>query len=95
MTAADTTRLERWAPGSLAGEQSAGDGFEILIMEGSLRDERGSYRQGSWLRLPAGASHTPHSPQGSVLYRKSGAVVGLASVNHAEQAKDKRVGSAS
>ena len=74
---ADTVGLERWAPGSLAGEQSAGDGFEILILEGSLQDECGTYSQGSWLRLPAGASHTPHSPQGCVLYRKSGAVARL------------------
>ncbi len=85
---AETTRLERWAPGSIAGEQAAGDGFEILILEGSLQDGDGTYSQGSWLRLPAGASHTPHSPQGCVLYRKSSAMPGLASSTNAGEAKD-------
>jgi anti-sigma factor ChrR (cupin superfamily) len=74
---AESTRLERWAPGSNAGEQSAGEGIEILIMEGSLQDEHGTYSRGWWLRLPAGASHTPYSPGGCVLYCKSGALPGL------------------
>jgi anti-sigma factor ChrR (cupin superfamily) len=70
----ETTRLERWSAGTAPGEQSAGDGFEILILEGWLRDENGTYQQGSWLRMPAGSSHVPHSPQGCVLYRKAGAL---------------------
>ena len=73
----DTTRLERWAAGASPGKQRAGDGFEVLILEGELRDEDGLYPAGSWLRLPAGASHEPHSPDGCVLYRKSGALLQL------------------
>ena len=70
----EITQLERWVAGCTPGEQSAGNGFEIFILEGSLQDEVGTYRQGSWLRLPARASHVPHSTEGCVLYRKYGAV---------------------
>ncbi len=79
----ETTILERWAAGSAPGEQSAGAGFEILILEGSLQDEIGTYDPGSWLRLPAGASHVPRTPEGCVLYRKSGALPSLRSVRNA------------
>ena len=75
----ESVRLERWAAGTTPGQQAAGGGFEILILEGSLRDENGSYCQGSWLRQPEGSSHEPHSPEGCVLYRKSGALSKLRS----------------
>ena len=70
----ETMQLERWASGTAPGRQSTSDGFELLILEGSLQDQHGTYHRGSWLRLPAGASHLPRSPEGCVLYRKSGAL---------------------
>ncbi|MEO5708096.1 MAG: cupin domain-containing protein [Alteraurantiacibacter sp.] len=36
-------------------------GEEIFILEGGLRDERGLYGPGTWVRFPAGAMHTPTS----------------------------------
>ncbi len=81
----ESTRLERWASGTEAGEQSAGDGFEILILEGSLQDLNGTYNEGGWLRLPSGARHTPRSPKGCVLYRKSGALLLLHSLGRSAE----------
>ena len=73
----DTTHLERWAPGTAPGEQRTDDGFEILVLEGSLQDEWGRYGPGTWLRMPPGSSHIPYSQNGSTLYRKSGAIAAL------------------
>jgi anti-sigma factor ChrR (cupin superfamily) len=76
-TSPEVMRLERWAAGCAPVNPLSGiheNGFEILILEGSLQDEAETYRPGSWLRLPARTSHVPHSPQGCVLYRKYGAV---------------------
>jgi anti-sigma factor ChrR (cupin superfamily) len=70
----DATRLERWSAGTSLGEYDAEDGFELFVLEGEFRDENGSYPVGSWLRLPAGSSHTPHTEGGCVLYRKTGAL---------------------
>ncbi|MBW2292150.1 MAG: cupin domain-containing protein [Deltaproteobacteria bacterium] len=80
----ETTRLERWAAGTAPGELPAGDGFEILILEGMLRDEHATYRKGAWLRLPAGASYVPYTPKGCVVYRKSGALAQLHSGSSAD-----------
>ncbi len=78
---ADVTRLERWVPGAAPGVQVREGGLEILVLEGSLEDEHGSYGPGTWLRLPDGAEHAPRSPEGCVLYAKSGAVATLRSTH--------------
>lgn len=36
-------------------------GEEIFILEGEIRDERGSYGPGVWIRFPVGLRHTPVS----------------------------------
>ena len=78
-TFADSTRLERWLAGTSPGKHFADGGFELFVLDGELRDETGSYPAGSWLRLPAGASHTAHTESGCVLYRKTGALPNLQS----------------
>ncbi|TDJ08638.1 MAG: anti-sigma factor [Deltaproteobacteria bacterium] len=75
----DEMRLERWAPGATPGTVSYEGGAEILVLRGRLEDEQGSYDKLSWLRLPAGATHTPVSPNGCELYLKTGAVPSLRS----------------
>ena len=75
----ERTRLERWAPGAAPGVAPRKGGVEILVLEGALEDESGRYEAGTWLRLPDGARHEPVSPDGCLLYLKSGAVPSLRS----------------
>jgi len=66
----DLMRLERWQPGADLGSLSYEGGVEYFVLEGEFADEAGTYASGSWLRLPAGATHHPRSPKGCVLYLK-------------------------
>ena len=70
-TVSDQVALERWATGTSA-ERTFPDGAEYFVLEGSFEDEGGSYTRGCWLRLPAGASHTPSTTEGCTLYVKTG-----------------------
>jgi anti-sigma factor ChrR (cupin superfamily) len=69
---ADSTRLERWARGTQLGRVAYPQGAELFVLEGSFADEGGSFAAGSWLRLPVGATHTPSSADGCVVYVKEG-----------------------
>jgi anti-sigma factor ChrR (cupin superfamily) len=69
---ADTMRLERWAPGVELGRVEYANGAELFVLEGSFADEGGTFAQGAWLRLPAGAAHSPASAGGCVVYIKEG-----------------------
>jgi hypothetical protein len=42
-------------------EHAHAGGEEIFILEGEIRDERGLYGPGAWVRFPIGLSHTPVS----------------------------------
>ena len=66
----DTTRLERWQPGTEPGAVSYDSGAELFVLEGTLSDDEGDYGKGSWLRLPAGAYYRPRSADGCTLYIK-------------------------
>jgi anti-sigma factor ChrR (cupin superfamily) len=68
----DSMRLERWVPGVELGRVAYPNGAELFVLEGSLADEGGTFRQGAWLRLPAGAAHSPSSDDGCVFYIKEG-----------------------
>ncbi|MBQ0719292.1 MAG: cupin domain-containing protein [Gammaproteobacteria bacterium] len=64
--------LLKWSPGvQLKGHDHQG-GEEVFVLKGSFGDEQGLYPQGTWLRNPAGSSHQPYSPNGCVLYIKTG-----------------------
>jgi anti-sigma factor ChrR (cupin superfamily) len=73
----DHTWLERWSPGADPGAATHPDGAELLVLAGELSDEQGHYHRGTWLRLPAGASHRPRSATGCTVYVKYGGLPGL------------------
>jgi hypothetical protein len=73
----DSTRLLRFAAGAAPGGEGYVAGAEIFVIEGVLEDEYGAHPAGSWLRLPPGAEHRPHAPDGAILYVKSGGLVSL------------------
>ncbi|MGQ0835511.1 MAG: cupin domain-containing protein [Gammaproteobacteria bacterium] len=68
---ADTVRLERWAPGTTVKRQYP-QGAEMLILEGELNDEDGTYSTGTWLRLPRGSRQRGRTTRGCGLYIKEG-----------------------
>jgi len=74
---ADSTRLERWLPGSSFGELSYQRGAELLVLGGSFEDEFGDYDAYTWLRLPAQYKHRPRSVTGCDLYIKEGGLTYL------------------
>lgn len=64
--------LARFAPGAInPGDFHAG-GEEVLVLEGILDDEFGTYPKGTWLRQPDGSSHSPYSKLGCTLWVKRG-----------------------
>ncbi|MGB5720357.1 MAG: cupin domain-containing protein [Woeseiaceae bacterium] len=66
----DEVALERWDPGAELGVIAYESGAELFVVEGEFSDEEGSFTQGSWLRMPAGSIHHPHSANGCTLYVK-------------------------
>ncbi len=73
----DETRLERWAAGAELPARVFPDGAELFVLEGGFGDEQGNYGLHTWLRLPPGAGHRPISPQGCLVYIKTGGVAQL------------------
>lgn len=72
------TALVRWAPGTVFNLHRHLGGEEIFIIEGSLQDEHGSYHAGDWIRSPHFSTHTPSSPQGCLIYVKTGHLLSVA-----------------
>ncbi len=70
----ETMWLERWEPGAHVEDAAHPGGVEIFVIGGELRDEQGIYPEGTWLRLPCGATHSPRSATGCTLYVKRGGV---------------------
>lgn len=69
---AERMEMQRWAPGTRPDSIAYPGGAELFVLTGSLADEAGSYPMGSWLRLPAGASHHPQTDAGCTLYLRHG-----------------------
>lgn len=69
---ADSTYLERWAPGTAPGMRTYAQGAELFVLEGTFSDSEGSYGEGCWLRLPPGCAHAPATTTGCRLYVKLG-----------------------
>lgn len=67
---ARATSIVRYAPGSRFQRHSHGGGEEILVLEGTFRDEAGDYPVGTYLRNPAGSMHAPSSATGCTLLVK-------------------------
>ena len=70
----DHMRLERWNAGTSRGTATYEGGVEILVLQGTLWDERGRYSRLTWLCLPPGAAHAPVSPNGCEIFIKEGAL---------------------
>src|SRR5262249_5912713 len=65
--------LERWAPATQVAAHVHHGGEEILVLEGVIEDEQGSYPKGSWLRNPHLSELRPFTrTDGAVLYVKTG-----------------------
>lgn len=64
--------LAHWASGTKAPGHDHSGGLELLVLDGQLDDENGSYPRGTWLRLPAGTRHAPVCTCGCTLYVKAG-----------------------
>lgn len=65
--------LVKWAPNTRFQPRGQRGGEEVLVLEGTLHDEHGSYPAGSWLRSPHRSRHTPFTGQdGALTYVKMG-----------------------
>ena len=64
----DHIRLTELAPGARPPAVALPEGEEIFVLRGELVDEQGTHAAHTWLRLPPGATHTPRSPGGCLLY---------------------------
>lgn len=67
---ARATSLVRFEPGSFFPHHVHGGGEEILVVEGSIEDEHGRYKTGTYLRDPIGSSHEPFTKEGCLLFVK-------------------------
>ena len=74
--ATENVALVRWAPGTAFPAHGHPGGEEIFVLEGVFADEQGTYPAGTWLRNPAGSSHTPFSREGCTIFVKTGHLPG-------------------
>jgi anti-sigma factor ChrR (cupin superfamily) len=68
----DVTCLEWWDMGTTLPSYEHEEGAELFVLKGRFTDENGFYDEGSWLRMPKGSKHTPHTAEGCTLYIKRG-----------------------
>lgn len=68
----ETMHLLRVDAGAEIPEVTLDGGEELLVLEGSLSDEHGDYRPGTWVRYPPGTRHTPRTETGCRLFIKKG-----------------------
>jgi anti-sigma factor ChrR (cupin superfamily) len=64
--------LWKLAAGTRLARHEHPGGEETFVLDGVLEDELGCYPRGAWLRNPPGSSHQPFSPDGCLLYVKTG-----------------------
>jgi hypothetical protein len=61
-----------WRPGTRLAFHTHPTGEEIFVLRGELRDERGAYPAGSWLRFHPGSGHAPYVEQASLILLRNG-----------------------
>ena len=61
-----------WQPGTRAAAHTHPHGEEIFVLRGELRDERGAYPAGSWLRFHPGSGHAPYADQDTLILLRNG-----------------------
>ena len=64
------TSVVRYEAGASFKRHAHPFGEEILVLEGTFSDENGDYSEGSYIRNPAGYSHSPFSEKGCVILVK-------------------------
>lgn len=69
---ADTARLERWDAHTDLGAVTRERGCELLVLDGELSDDTGTFGKHCWMRLPAGFVQHPRTTDGCTLYVKEG-----------------------
>lgn len=67
---ARATSLVRYAPGSSFARHVHHSGEEILVLDGTLTDETGTFGAGTYIKNPPGSSHAPGSATGCLLFVK-------------------------
>ena len=65
-----TTSVVTYAPNSHFPAHTHPKGEEIFVLEGVFSDENGDYEAGTYIRNPAGSSHSPFSKEGCKLFVK-------------------------
>jgi anti-sigma factor ChrR (cupin superfamily) len=69
------TSLIRFSPGGGAPRHGHPFGEEVLILDGTMEDEFGTYGRGTWIRNPVGSAHQPLSHDGCIFLIKTGSVL--------------------
>ncbi len=65
--------LVRWEPHTKFSQHSHWGGEEIYVLDGTLYDEFGVYKTGTWIRSPHMSSHIPYtSDDGALIFVKTG-----------------------
>lgn len=67
-----TVALRQYPAGSAAAPRRSPGGEEILVLDGTLMDERSAYPRGSWIRNPPGSLYQPYSVEGCLVYAQAG-----------------------
>jgi anti-sigma factor ChrR (cupin superfamily) len=67
---ARATSVVRYAAGARFADHVHDLGEEILVLSGTLSDDKGDYRPGTYLKNPPGSRHAPFSGDGCTLFVK-------------------------
>lgn len=69
---AERVTLIRAEPGCRVAHHGHPAGEEIFVVDGLIEDEHGSYPKGTWVRMPAGSTHSAWTDEGAVVWVKTG-----------------------
>lgn len=64
--------LVRWQAGTRAALHTHPHGEDIFVLAGELRDERGAYPAGTWMRFHPGSGHAPYAEQETLILLRNG-----------------------
>ena len=67
---ARATSIVRYEAGAGYESHTHAAGEEILVLEGTFEDEHGVYPAGTYIKNPAGSSHSPFSTYGCTIFVK-------------------------
>lgn len=68
----EAVRMSKFEPGTRVADDPHPGGEEVFVLQGTLKDEHGTYPAGTWLRQPDGSRHAPWSDDGCILWVKRG-----------------------